>query len=186
MSLLVAPALIVAPYERLQTYARRRNQQADYLHYRDARRAFDAAMGARFSNAPFWTDATRPSVGDWQGSRVPLVLRDPGAWKTTDGASPNQEAFWNVDVGRLETKQLWKWLRDALSHWNVATADREYARFDEGGVMQRLIFYRANSDNGPWDVLSVSPEAFVTFLEAWAAYLSRGLARQVLAGRQAA
>jgi hypothetical protein len=35
-------------------------------------------------------------------------------------------------------------------------------------------------------VLSVSPEAFVTFLEAWAAYLSRGLGREVLAETEAA
>jgi hypothetical protein len=31
LGLLVAPALLVAPYERLQTYARRKNPQADYL-----------------------------------------------------------------------------------------------------------------------------------------------------------
>ncbi|HWD41554.1 MAG TPA: hypothetical protein VG944_22105, partial [Fimbriimonas sp.] len=36
LSLLVAPSLIVAPYERLQTYARRRNAQADYLRFPDA------------------------------------------------------------------------------------------------------------------------------------------------------
>ena len=51
---------------------------------------------------------------------------------------------------------------------------------------QRLLFYRATNDNGPWDVISVSPEAFLTFLEAWAAFLSRGFAREVLAASEAA
>ena len=32
LSLMVAPSLIIAPYERLQTYARRKNPQADFLY----------------------------------------------------------------------------------------------------------------------------------------------------------
>jgi hypothetical protein len=36
MSLLIAPALIVAPYERLQAHAQRKNPQADYLRFPDA------------------------------------------------------------------------------------------------------------------------------------------------------
>ena len=33
LSLLIAPSLIVAPYERLQRYARRQNAQADYPRF---------------------------------------------------------------------------------------------------------------------------------------------------------
>jgi hypothetical protein len=60
------------------------------------------------------------------------------------------------------------------------TSDRKWQTW------QRLLFYRATNDNGPWDVISVSPEAFLTFLEAWAAFLSRGFAREVLAASEAA
>jgi hypothetical protein len=61
---------------------------------------------------------------------------------------------------------VWKLLRDALSHWNVVNSDRDHRIFHEGGVMERLLFYRSHDDRSPWDVLSVSPDAFLVFLKA--------------------
>jgi hypothetical protein len=45
LSLLIAPALIVTPYERLQTQDRRKNPQRDYARFADARIQFDRVMG---------------------------------------------------------------------------------------------------------------------------------------------
>ena len=52
--------------------------------------------------------------------------------------------------------------------------------------MERLLFYRAPTETAPWDIVSVSPEAFLAFLEAWATFLSKGLASKLLAESEAA
>ena len=52
--------------------------------------------------------------------------------------------------------------------------------------MQRLVFYRAYNDQGPCHVVSVSPQAFFSFLEDWTTYLERGFAREELAASAAA
>jgi hypothetical protein len=69
---------------------------------------------------------------------------------------------------------------------NSIFVPNNFSNFGSKATWQRLLFYRATNDNGPWDVISVSPEAFLTFLEAWAAFLSRGFAREVLAASEAA
>jgi hypothetical protein len=186
LSLLIAPALIVAPYERLQTHARRKNPQADYLRFPDAHQQFNSVMDSPFRDAEFWDPSTKKSVMDWRGGQVARITNDPAGWETHGGHKPWQAEFWSVDVSVQQTRWVWKFLRDALSHWNVATADRLHRSFDEDGTMQRLLFYRARDDKGPWDIVSVSPEAFFAFLEAWTAFLSQGLASKLLAESEAA
>jgi hypothetical protein len=186
LSLLIAPSLIVAPYERLQTYARRRNVQADYLRFPDAHRRFDAVMQGRFRDAPFWGEEGRAALAGWKVSQVPHLGRDPALWQTRQGYRPQHDEFWHVDIASQQTRWVWKFLRDALAHWNVANADEGHHTFHEGGVMQRLVLYRAPDDNAPWDIISVSPEAFLGFLEDWTRFLSRGLAREMLAATEAA
>ena len=66
---------------------------------------------------------------------------------------------------------VWKLLRDALSHWNVASSDLAHRMFDEAGVMERLLFYRSHNEQS-WDILSVTPDAFLVFFEAWATFLA--------------
>jgi hypothetical protein len=186
LSLLIAPALIVAPYERLQTHDRRNNPQEDYLRFSDAHRQFNAVMEAPFCEAAFWNQSTIRSVVDWRGSKVARVTSDPAEWKTPQGRRLLEDEFWTVNVSMQQTRWVWKFLRDALAHWNVANADRSYRCFDEGGTMERFLFYRAHDRNGPWDVVSVSPEAFLVFLEAWTIFLSQGLAGKLLAESEAA
>jgi len=186
LSLLIAPALIVAPYERLQTYARRRNPQADYLRFPEAHKEFNAVMEAPFRDAAFWTAQTKGSSTEWLGGQVNRISSDPSIWKSRNGLKLSQNEFWAVDIGAKETRWVWKLLRDALSHWNVANSDRQHRSFDEGGIMQRLLFYRSHDDNGPWDIVSVSPEAFIAFLEAWTVFLSQGFGHEMLAESEAA
>src|SRR5438309_1887865 len=104
---------------------------------------------------------------------------------TPEGFEPWQEEFWSVPIIKQETRWVWKLLRDALSHWNVVNSDRAHRVFHEGGVMERLIFYRSH-DGRTWDVLSVPPEAFLAFLEAWTTFLARGVARELLSASEAA
>lgn len=186
LSLLIAPALIVAPYERLQTHARRKNPQADYLRFPDAHERFNAVMDIPFRTAAFWNRNTNKSVMDWRGSQVDRITSDPAAWETRQGHRLWDLEFWTVDISIQQTRWVWKFLRDALSHWNVANADHLYRRFDEDGTMQRLLFYRALNKDGPWDIVSVSPEDFLVFLEAWTTFLSQGLAGRLLAESEAA
>lgn len=186
LALLIAPALIVAPYERLQTHARRKSPQADYLRFPDAHKKFNAVMGALFCDAAFWTPQTKKSSTDWLGGQIDRISNDPSRWEAPGGHRLSQSEFWTVDVGAKNTRWVWKLLRDALSHWNVANSDQRYHAFDEGGIMQRFLFYRSRRDSGPWDVVSVSPEAFIAFLEAWTAFLSRGFAHEALVATEAA
>jgi hypothetical protein len=165
LSLLIAPALIVAPYERLQTYARRRNPQCDYLHFPEAHNRFNAVMETQFSEADFWTARGQTPTAEWRASQIPRITPDPSSWKTEEGFEPSGDGFWFVDIGAKETRWVWRFLRDALAHWNVASSDGKHETFDEKGVMQRLLFYRAYDDDGPWDVVSVSPEGFFRFLK---------------------
>jgi hypothetical protein len=185
LSLLVAPSLIVAPYERLQTYARRRNAQADYLRFPDAHKRFNPVMQTPFAKADFWPSDETSRQG-WQSAPLPALAQDPGRWRTKEGCHPWEDAFWNIQIGEHETRWVWKLLRDALSHWNVVNCDRGHRLFDEGGVMERLLFYRAHDDRGPWDIVSVSPDGFLTFLECWSAFLAGGAAREVLLASEAA
>ena len=46
--------------------------------------------------------------------------------------------------------------------------------------MEQLLLYRADQDAGPWDVIAVSPEAFLSFLKSWAEFLAHGLAHELL------
>jgi hypothetical protein len=186
MSLLVAPALIVAPYERLQTYATRRNPQVDYLHFPEPHARFNSVMLAPFEEAKFWTAQAKATVVEWKGSQVPRITREPSDWETATGYKPHQDEFWSVSIPQKETRWVWKLLRDALSHWNVANSDRGHNIFHERGTMERLIFYRSYSDRGPWDVLSVPPEAFSIFLESWTSFLGRGSAHKLLKASEAA
>ncbi|HWD41250.1 MAG TPA: hypothetical protein VG944_20570, partial [Fimbriimonas sp.] len=138
-----------------------------------------------FAKADFWPSGGR-SQQDWRGAQLLAMARDPVGWSTKDGHRPWEGAFWNTQIGDLETRWVWKLLRDALSHWNVVNSDREHRIFDEGGVMERLLFYRAHDDRGPWDVVSVSPNGFLTFLQCWSAFLAGGAAREVLLASEAA
>lgn len=180
LSLLVAPALIIAPYERLQTYAGRKNPQADYLRFTGAHHQFDRLMRSPFGQASFWTEDTLPTTSEWRCSQVVRGIAAPDAWQTVDGLYPWEPAFWSDSILRWETRRVWKSLRDSLAHWNVATSDRECRNFDENGVMERLLLYRSDRDKGPWDIVGVSPAAFFVFLTSWAQFLSQGLAREIL------
>ena len=186
LSLLVAPALLVAPYERLQQYAKRKNPQADYLAFPEAHKAFDRVMRTPFGKAEFWKAGGGAGIGEWRASQVERITADPSAWRTKAGHRLGQDAFWTVDLAAMETKDVWKYLRDALAHWNVATSDARYRHFDSQGTMERLLFYRAYDDKGPWDIISVTTEGFLGFLEAWATFLSQGLTLEVLAASRAA
>jgi hypothetical protein len=186
LSLLIAPALIVAPLERLQTRGPRKNPQRDYERFPDARIQFDRVMETPFRDVEFWTVATKSSVADWRRSQVEEITPDSTRWRTASGLKPWEKDFWSVDSGAEKTIWVLKLLRDALSHWNVANADDRHRVFDESAIMQRFLFYRSHKERGPWDVVSVSPEAFLVFLEAWTEFLSRGCAREVLAASQAA
>jgi hypothetical protein len=186
LSLLIAPALIVAPYERLQTHDRRQNPQADYRRFDEARKEFDAVMKTPFREAAFWTAQTKGLSAEWLGGQVDLITNNPSEWKTRKGHTLSQNEFWTVDVGAIETQLVWKLLRDALSHWNVATSDQRYLNFDEVGTMQRLLFYRSYNGKPPWDIVSVSTDAFIAFLEAWTTFLSHGFAHDMLAMSEAA
>jgi len=62
LSLLIAPALIVAPYERLQTTAARKNQQMDYDRFPDTHLRFNAVMETSFREAGFWMAKSKGSA----------------------------------------------------------------------------------------------------------------------------
>jgi len=185
LSLLIAPSLIVAPYERLQTYARRRNPQADYLNFPGAHARFNEIMLSHFGDAGFWTRASKPTVSAWLGSRIQQIVPDPAEWRTPEGVEPWRDEFWSVTISKQETRWVWKLLRDALSHWNVVNSDHAHRVFHEDGIMERLIFYRSH-DGRTWDVLSVPPDAFLVFLETWTTFLARRIGRDMLAASEAA
>jgi hypothetical protein len=111
---------------------------------------FNAVMETPFCEATFWNPSAKKSVIDWRGGQVARITNDPTEWKTLGGHKPWQAEFWTVDVSIQQTRWVWRFLRDALSHWNVASADRSYRNFDEDGTMQRLLFYRAPDDNGSY------------------------------------
>jgi hypothetical protein len=180
LSLLIAPALLTAPYERLQTYMRRKNPQADYLRFPDAHQEFDRVMLSPFAQAAFWTAETRATTSAWRCSKVVHNIATPDTWRTADGRQPWEGAFWSNDILGWETRRVWRALRDSLAHWNVATCDRDYRTFDERGIMEQFLLYRSDQDTGPWDVIAVSPDAFFCFLKSWAGFLSHGLAHEVL------
>lgn len=186
LSLLIAPALIVAPYERLQTHKPRKNPQRDYSRFVHHRKRFDAVMKTPFGEAEFWMAKTTRGSADWLASEVSQVTADPSDWKTREGRRPCQKDFWLVDIKSKETRWVWELLRDSLSHWNVACADEHHSVFDEGGIMKRLLFYRSHKDSGPWDVISVSTNAFLDFLEGWTTLLSQGFVLEMLAASEAA
>jgi hypothetical protein len=180
LSLLIAPALLTAPYERLQTYARRTNPQADFLQFSDAHLEFDRVMLSPFGQAAFWTERTRATTFEWRCSEVVHNIATPQSWQTVDGRQPSEDGFWSDSIVRWQTRRVWKALRDSLAHWNVVTSDRDYRTFDESGTMEQFLLYRSDSDAGPWDVIAVSPEAFFSFLKSWAEFLSHGFAHEVL------
>lgn len=185
-SLLVAPALITAPYERLQTYANRKNPQVDYLRFPDFHRRFDEVMVSPFKSAPFWTPGAGDSLREWRCSQVTRQIHDPSDWRDARDRRPNDGQFWSDDILGWQTRKVWKYLRDSLAHWNVVTCDRSFTRFDEGGIMERLLLYRADRDAGPWDVITVTPDAFLSFLKCWAEFLAVGLGQRALAAAAAA
>src|SRR5690242_8428912 len=108
LSLLVAPALLTAPYERLQTYARRKNPQADYLRFSDAHREFDRVMRSPFGQAAFWTVEAQTTTSAWRCSRVVRNIATPLEWQTADGRQPWESAFWSNDILEWETRWVWK------------------------------------------------------------------------------
>ncbi len=186
LGLLIAPALIIAPYERLQRHGRRTNPQADYLRFPRAYQEFDRVMCSPFGRAAFWTHETRSTASDWRCSKVIRDIATPHSWQTARGLRPNEAGFWSNDILNWETRRVWKALRDSLAHWNVVTSERDYRNFDESGTMEQFLFYRSDQDEGPWDAIAVSPDAFLGFLKSWAGFLSRGPAREVLAATAAA
>lgn len=180
-SLLIAPALIIGPYERLQTFAIRKNPQRDFDQFQWAAEEFQRVMGSPFAGADFWGAAT---ADDWRSSSVVSGIGDPSQWMNSIDLHISENGFWSSDIRNQETRLVWEILRDALAHWNVVTCDDYYCRFDEGGTMERLLFYRQRS-RGPWDAVSVPATAFYDFLKAWAEYLARRPARDLLAAEAA-
>ena len=179
-ALLVAPALITTPYERLQTYARRKNPQADYLRFPDAHQQFDRLMLSPFGEAALWTAASRATIAAWRCSRVVSNIATPHEWQTTDGRQPSDGAFWSDDILGWETRRVWK--RSAI-RWHIGMLLRPTAitaTSTESGIMEQFLLYRSNRDTGPWDVIAVSPDAFFSFLKSWAEFLGHGLAHEVL------
>lgn len=180
LSLLVAPSLLMAPFERLQTFARRQNPQADYLRFPAAQQEFDKVMISAFGQAMFWTEETRSSTLQWHNATVAHMDCEPRNWRTKEGIGPHERQFWSNDIVKWETRRVWKMLRDSLAHWNIVTSDSQYRNFDETQTMERLWFYSADQNTGPWNVVSVSPDAFFGFLKCWTAFLSQGFAYDLL------
>jgi hypothetical protein len=180
LCLVTAHALVIAPYERLQTYSRRMNPQKDFLQFQSAHKQFDTAMTTPFFDAPFWTEETRPMAREWRNSRVVRNISFPSEWQTDAGAKPHEAQFWSNDVPNWETRFVWKSLRDSLAHWNVVTSDQTY-NFGHDASLERLLFYRSDNDRGPWDVIGVPVEVFSKFLRCWATFLANGFVRDALA-----
>lgn len=100
------------------------------MNYPKAYQDFDAALRTRVSAAPLWTAQTRGLVRDWQGSRIGQVTRNPSDRVSERGFRPHQPEFWHVNVANKATRWIWRFLRDALSHWNVANTNDAKVRVD--------------------------------------------------------
>lgn len=142
-------------------------------------------MDQKLSEADVWEDQA-PSAKTWLVTQAKAITSDPAQWTALHEVSgPHDPKFWNGDALNMKTLTVLELLRDALAHWNVATSDNSMRHFNDKYAMNRFFFYRAKSARGPWDVISMPAESFLTFLKGWAALLSGGEGRERLRSREA-
>ena len=177
-SLMIAPSLLIAPYERLQTCGRRVSPQRDFDRFPEEKRRFDEAMAGPIGEAAFWQGIDPRHKSDWRYGKIFRNIKRPADWENEAGAKCHEAGFWTKDIRDVATGEVWKYLRDALSHWNVVTTDQV---FRQEGYMVYLAFFSAPNDKGPWHLVVTTPESFLSFLKAWAAFLSEELPRAVFA-----
>ncbi|MBI3127703.1 MAG: hypothetical protein HYZ11_08885 [Candidatus Tectomicrobia bacterium] len=179
-SLMVAPSLLIAPYERLQTFPGKRiNPQRDFDRFKKAKEEFDKLMEGKFEDAPFMADA---QDGSWKYGKIATNIGQPDLWADEKGHSCPDESFWK-GMSTLQVNFVWECLRDSLAHWNIATTDSLFQQKDR---IQYLLFYRSKNNRYPWDAIKTTEKEFFRFIKAWATFLTESPAREALEGFEAA
>ena len=167
-ALLAAASVLVIPYERLRTKATFERERGSSLSsaLRDLRKV-------SWPLALFWNGQ---DPGDWRFSRVVGRPDDVAGWRNEDG-QPSVSSDANRIV-RKTADDVLRVLRNALAHGNVVYLNKDGDE-QPGTPVARLAFLSRYEEtaaqkagSNTYRLVTVSDEAFLSFLRCWATWLT--------------
>jgi|GEM_PF-1119714 len=171
--LLAASALLVIPYERMQS--------RHFLHRRETE--WDLAGGLRslektsFLRAPFWRGE---HPGLWRQSRIMTEVQNVDRWIDEDGQHPLSDLAVNLIADHTRPASgVLRVLRNALAHGNIIYLDSDF-RENAGRRMTHMAFLSRYEESKEQMSASVtyrlvvtSEDEFLRFVQLWAAWIAR-------------
>ena len=155
LSLMVASAGLIIPYERLKP-GEFDHPSGDTIKFSDAADQLRTLLDQPFLSSAVWN----APVSTWQSGKLESVLGDPDSW---DGLHNRQYFQVEKTVGNVL-----RVLRNALAHGNIFTFNNP---------IQGIIFIKAVFNNNKivrnYSFIYVSPADFKIFLEKWFTFLDQ-------------
>lgn len=151
----IASVSILVPYERLARPHREgfAHPSGDRIRFRPAQEQFDKLLEATFIQSPLWNNTIPHS---WKYEESVEVSHEPDFWPELR----NPRSLSN----NKQVRSVVKHIRNALAHGNIFT--RGWPRIDT------IIFLsQASRDTYRFNLLSVSPNDFRSFLTKWIQFL---------------
>lgn len=156
LSLMVASAGLIIPYERLKPPGEFDHPSGDNIKFSDAADQLRTLLDQPFLSSAVWN----APVSTWQSGKLESVLGDPDSW---DGLHNRQYFQADITVGNVL-----RVLRNALAHGNIFTFNNP---------IQGIIFIKAIFNNNKiargYSFIYVSPADFTKFLERWFDFLDQ-------------
>lgn len=151
LSLMVASAGFVVPYERLSS--KKEHPSGDSVRFSDASSRLDSLIKTSFVESELAKGAK-----SWCGGSLATISGDPDSWGELRAAKPLNRDKTVGGVIRV--------LRNALAHGNIFTYQNPIS-----GIV--FVSERRNDDNKitGFSFLRVSPEDFMAFLRGWFRFL---------------
>ena len=172
LSLLVASSIFLVPYERMKKAHPLRDLDDEPELYREIKRIEKQKFVA---SKKIWAD-TMPH--DWRFSRIMTDASDSDNWQDEHDCHPMDSAAENTMYRRCNGEVL-RVIRNALAHGNVVFLDRDgfENRDAEVHFLAFLSRYEETEEqrkkSETYRLVATTEESFLSFVKAWAKWLSQ-------------
>lgn len=160
ITLMVASAGFIVPYERLRPDSEFEHPSADREKFPQTTNQFDALLDMEFLGSPLWPDKN----GSWSSGSLKSVIGMPDSWDELQSLAP-------LAPNQL-VKDILSIVRIALAHGNV------YTKSDGKNNIVGLVFVSGGYNRRkkrmlPYRYAYVSPDDFRAFLLNWLRFLEK-------------
>jgi hypothetical protein len=153
LTLMVASAGLIVPYERLKPEGEIDHPSADSKTFAGAAAKLKSLLNEPFLSSCLWNEAS----ATWRSGELLSVTGDPDSWDGLQRPRPISK--------EKRVRTVLKTIRNSLAHGNIYTLQNP---------IQEIIFIEVNKHKDPpgYSFISVAPDEFRKFLENWFEFLN--------------